>query len=143
MAAQRKSASDDTLRDMLKEKGLRVTEQRMILLRELVRQSNPISHAELTETLAHMGLDRVTVYRNLVSMAELGLVVRTQLGDGVWRFEIPSGKSRRHEGHPHFVCTNCGDISCLTESDVLLRGDVTRNEVQDVQIRGRCRACRR
>jgi Fur family ferric uptake transcriptional regulator len=133
---------DDALRSLLTRSGLRVTEQRMSLLRELARARQPISHPELTERMAGAGLDRATIYRNLVSLTDSGLLVRTQLGDNVWRYELPKTTSTEHGNHAHFVCVNCGDVACLPKSDVTLRGEAARNDVAEVQLRGRCVACK-
>lgn len=133
---------DDDLRDLLVGKGIRVTEQRMVLLRELAKLRMPTSHPELTERLAGAGLDRATIYRNLLSMTEAGLLVRTQLGDNVWRFELPNMRSTEHGAHPHFVCTDCGSVECLPRNAVVLRGDAMDNQVTEIQLRGRCRVCR-
>lgn len=108
---------------------------------ELAKLRIPASHPELTERLAGDGLDRATIYRNLLSLTEAGLLVKTQLGDNVWRFELPNTKSAMHGAHPHFVCNDCGDVACLPESAVTLRGQAIRNQVAEVQLRGRCAAC--
>ncbi len=142
MAGRLKQVTDQTLRAILQERGVRVTEQRLLLLRELSTWHKPASHAELTEALSHTSLDRVTIYRNLVSMSELGILIRTKLGDGVWRFGLLHNRPAHHDRHPHFVCTECGAVSCLGCLDVTLRGKVTENEVTEVQIRGRCAHCR-
>jgi Fur family ferric uptake transcriptional regulator len=132
---------DDDLRALLVQKGIRVTEQRLALLRELAKLRVPVSHAELTERLAASGLDRATVYRNLLALTEAGLLVRTQLGDNVWRFELPRGGTGAHATHAHFVCTDCGDVSCLPEDAVVLRGLAARSTVSEVQLRGKCGTC--
>ncbi len=134
---------DGDLRQLLRDKGIRVTEQRMVLLRELAKLRIPASHPELTERLAGDGLDRATIYRNLLSLTEAGLLVKTQLGDNVWRFELPHTNSTEHGTHPHFVCTDCGDVACLPKSAVALRGEAIRNQVAEVQLRGLCVACGR
>ena len=132
---------DDDLRQLLVDKSIRVTGQRMAVLRELARLRIPTSHAELTERLAGPGLDRATIYRNLLSLTEAGLLVRTQLGDGVWRFELPNTQSTEHNTHPHFVCNDCGEVLCLPRSAVALRAETGSNEVTEIQLRGRCAAC--
>ncbi|MCU0687257.1 MAG: transcriptional repressor [Polyangiaceae bacterium] len=113
----------------------------MTILRELATLRVPASHPELTERLAGAGLDRATIYRNLLSLTEAGLLVKVQLGDNVWRFELPSLKSAKHGAHPHFVCNDCGDVACLPETAVALRGEAILNQVAEVQLRGRCVAC--
>lgn len=143
MASKARPPSESDLRKLLVERGFRVTEQRLVLLRELAKLRVPVSHPELTERLAGTALDRVTIYRNLLSLTEAGVLVRTQLGDNVWRFELLQTKAPEHDRHPHFVCTDCGDIACLPASTVRLRGEAARNEVAEVQLRGRCSACAR
>lgn len=126
---------------MLEEHGIRVTAQRLAILRALARVQVPISHPELTERMANSALDRATIYRNLLSLTEAGLLVRTQLGDNVWRYELPRAKDAEHRLHPHFVCTDCGDVACLPENSVELRGAGIRSRVVEVQLRGLCPAC--
>ena len=132
---------DEDLKALLTDKGLRVTTQRMTVLRELARLRLPVSHPELSERLSGVGLDRATVYRNLLTFTEAGLLVRTQLGDNVWRFELPATADSEHGLHPHFVCNDCGGVSCLPSSAITLRGEAKRNQVAEVQLRGRCEAC--
>ncbi len=141
MAPRTRLLRDDDLRALLARKGLRVTGQRLTLLRELARLRLPVSHAELTDRLATSGLDRATVYRNLLSLTKAGLLVRTQLGDNVWRFELPRGAAGEHGNHAHFVCTDCGDVACLPEGSVVLRSLANRARVAEVQLRGQCGAC--
>jgi Fur family transcriptional regulator, ferric uptake regulator len=140
-AFKRRRLWDDDLRQLLERHEFRVTEQRMTLLRELAKLRVPVSHPELTERLAGTGLDRVTIYRNLLSLTDAGVLVRTQLGDNVWRFELPQTDGAEHGQHPHFVCTDCGDIACLPSNTVRLYGEATRNQVAEVQLRGLCVSC--
>lgn len=134
---------DDDLRELLVRHGFRVTEQRLAVLRELAKLRIPASHAELTERLAGAGLDRVTIYRNLLSLTEAGVLIKTQLGDNVWRFELPRSASSEHGTHPHFICSDCGSVACLPASSVALRGEAAKNRVAEVQLRGQCRDCAR
>jgi Fur family ferric uptake transcriptional regulator len=137
-SASRRAAD---FRDLLSSRGLRVTEQRLQLLHELARVTSPISHPELTERMEGSGLDRATVYRNLLTLAEAGVLVRAQLGDNVTRFELPRTLSSDHSHHPHLVCTECGNVRCLPANAVRLRGEAADSEVAEVQLRGRCAKC--
>jgi Fur family transcriptional regulator, ferric uptake regulator len=141
MSGKTRRFRDDDLRELLVSRGIRVTQQRMVILRELARLRMPTSHPELTERIAGDGLDRATIYRNLLSLTEAGLLVRTQLGDNVWRFELPQSTPGEHGSHPHFVCSDCGSVACLPNSSVALSGAATRNQVAEVQLRGRCIGC--
>jgi Fur family ferric uptake transcriptional regulator len=137
------------LTDALRAAGLRRTSPRIAVLQRLEAATAPLSHGEIAEKLAAAGYDRVTVYRNLSDLVEVGLVTRTDVGDHVWRFELvrPRGKSHGIE-HPHFLCTDCGDVSCLPDDAVTIvpSRDVPRSVSRraiEVQVKGRCDACAR
>lgn len=142
MAGKTAPLSDVALRDMLSSRGLRVTGPRLAVLRELSTHGPPISHPELAERLAEQGLDRVTVYRNLVALMDAGLLVRTQLSDHVWRYELPPAGGATHNLHPHLVCTDCGNVECLPKAAVRLQGVAAQAHVSEVQLRGLCTECR-
>lgn len=131
----------EQIRELLASRGLRVTSQRIALLRELSRVKAPISHPELTERMEGRGLDRATVYRNLLTLADAGVLVRAQLGDQVWRYELPRTLSSDHTHHPHLVCSECGNVRCLPAGTVKLHGEAAKSEISEVQLRGRCASC--
>jgi Fur family ferric uptake transcriptional regulator len=141
MASKTRLLRDDDLRELLTNRSLRVTAQRLTVLRELAKLRVPISHSELTERLSGSKLDRVTIYRTLLSLHEVGILVRTQLGDNTWRFELPRASGQQHGLHPHFICTDCGDVRCLDEGSVTLKGQAAKAEILEVQLRGRCSDC--
>ena len=127
--------------------GLRATGARIAVLRVLVTADKPVSHAEVSEHVEGQGLDRATVYRNLMDLAEAGLAQRSDLGDHVWRFSHVGDPQRKpHEDHPHFVCSECGQVECLPAETVAIakkRGTpkaVQRRQVA-IQVRGRCDDC--
>jgi Fur family ferric uptake transcriptional regulator len=132
---------DAQWRTLLGERGLRVTRGRLDVLRALAASETPVSHAEVVERLSHAGLDRVTVYRNLVSLAEAGIVVATHV-DRVARFALRGGARPHHEAHPHLVCTDCHTVRCLPAESVTLSGLAATGEVAAVELRGRCAECR-
>ncbi len=135
------------LRSLLRGKDLRATASRLAVLQYLQAQSAPISHAELVLGLAGKGFDRATVYRNLIDLSRVGLVSRADLGDHVWRFELTAGRHQASDSaHPHFVCTSCGDISCLPDAGIAIRGSgkvprSVRSSSYEVQLRGVCDSC--
>lgn len=129
------------LRDLLHERGLRVTKQRLEVLHALARAKVPISHPELAERLAGCGMDRSTVYRNLLSLTEVGITVRTALGDNVWRYELMRDEAKDHGLHPHLVCGDCGEVSCLPEGAIQVDKKKLGIEIDAVQLHGRCAEC--
>lgn len=147
--AARKTISPSTLgeyQERIRASGLRSTPARIAVLRELEAATMPLSHADLVEALRDEGYDRVTLYRNLTDLTEAGLVVRTDLGDRVWRFELKSTQSEHHEPHPHFTCTDCGAVSCLPAKSVRLTPTkgapkAVADSSVDIQLRGLCDRC--
>ncbi|MFM8378113.1 MAG: Fur family transcriptional regulator [Planctomycetia bacterium] len=106
----------------IREAGLRCTTARVAVLEYLISASGPLSHAEVSDAVGHKGFDRATIYRNLTELTEAGLVSRVELGDHVWRFELKRGGHGHAKGedHPHFLCTSCGEVSCLDDVDVAI-----------------------
>ena len=137
------------LRNEIRAAGMRSTAPRISVLERLRRADSPLSHAEITEELLPLGFDRATIYRNLVDLAEAGLVSRVELGDHVWRYEVRGQGQEPREGegeHPHFVCNDCGTVSCLPTVSVDIRpAPGSRRspvaEVSDVVLKGRCESC--
>ncbi len=136
----------DALRERIRAAGLRSTAPRVAVLACLEGADSPRSHAEICEALQGEGFDRATLYRNLVDLAEAGLLTRRDLGDHVWRFELRREGANHDAEHPHFTCTDCGEVSCLPEVTVRIKAaegapkSVAEASVQ-VQLRGRCDGC--
>ena len=57
--------------------GLRVTSSRIAVLSALREAELPLSHADVAGKLQHLGMDRTTVYRNLIDLAEAGVLRRS------------------------------------------------------------------
>ena len=72
----------EQLKSTIRRAGLRSTAPRIAVFRRLYAAATPISHGELVEVLNEEGMDRTTVYRNLVDLTDAGLVRRT--ADPAW-----------------------------------------------------------
>jgi len=135
----------EQLRARIREAGLRCTTARVAVLGYLVAARGPKTHAEVSDDLADRGFDRATIYRNLTELTEAGIVSRVELGDHVWRFELKRGDARGKHGkdHPHFLCTSCGEVSCLDDVNVAIspkRSSGIR-AVTEVLLKGQCGKC--
>ena len=134
----------EELRQTIREGELRATPARVATLALLHRASSPLTHADVAEHLADLGIDKATAYRNLNDMTDAGLLRRTELGDHVWRFE-PIGEGEHQQAdHPHFVCVDCGSVSCLNEIKLTkksLTASKQIGEVTEILLRGHCRNC--
>lgn len=132
------------LQARLRGAGLRCTGGRLAVLRALEAAKMPVTHAELAAELVPLGYDKTTVYRNLTDLAEAGLVVRNELGDHLWRFELRRPNAE-HGEHPHFLCTTCGEVRCLSDTNVSIdppRGrQAAIGKITEVLLKGQCGKC--
>ena len=90
----------------LHQKGLRLTPQRELVL-QAVRD---LDHATPEEVLnkiheTHPGINLSTVYRNLDTLENVGLVQHTHLGHGGATYH-----ASEELNHLHLVCEKCGSI---------------------------------
>jgi Fur family ferric uptake transcriptional regulator len=137
----------DTIKARIRQAGLRSTAPRIAVLRYMETLDTPNSHAAIADALGPEGFDRTTIYRNLTDMAEVGLLARVNLGENVWHFEVrQDGEQTSGVEHPHFVCVECGAVSCLQEVSVEIKHNPDSNhptvvEILEVLIKGRCQDC--
>ncbi len=132
------------IRSLLKGAGIRATPARISVLRELRAARSPLTHADLTEILVPEGFDKATVFRNLNDLAEAGLASRTELGDHVWRFEALDPEHPGAERHPHFVCVDCGSVTCLGDMEFTAKSRkqaTTIRNITEILIKGHCSEC--
>ena len=106
--------TEELLRQRLKEKGLKVTHQRLLILSVLEQNSGRHMTAEdiyelVTEDYPEIGL--ATVYRTLQLLWDIQLVDRINLDDGCVRYEIGHllGSGSKHNHH-HLICRSCGKV---------------------------------
>jgi Fe2+ or Zn2+ uptake regulation protein len=93
---------------MLKEAKLRATPKRVALLKALQGAKSPRTAEELHTNVKS---DLVTIYRNLQSLAQAGLVNEVRFKDSSVRYELSHGH------HHHIVCTSCGTVEELDGCD--------------------------
>jgi Fur family ferric uptake transcriptional regulator len=145
MNAKKKTNIDDVneARKMLKDAGLRSTPARISVINALKRSSRPQTHAQLADQLVPLGFDKATVFRNLTDLAEAELVLRTELGDHVWRFEMRDHKHDR-SSHAQFVCIDCGSVSCIDDMALptpTVRRHLNIARISEVLVKGHCGDC--
>jgi Fur family ferric uptake transcriptional regulator len=134
-------------RDMLRAADLRSTSSRLAVLQHLAQFDKPLSHAEVADALVPQGFDKSTLYRCLVELADANLLSRLDAGDHAWRFELRRGDE--HEAgaqHPHFMCLDCGKVTCLPEVEVKIVPSGKKSpflgDVTEIFLKGHCTECR-
>ena len=100
--------------DLLDGAGIRPTKARAQVLEAIMGAGRSLSHPELAGLLPE--LDRVTVFRSLKALKASGLLHGIQGLDGVLRYVVnPVGRRGCPGKHPHFLCLECGAMSCLSD----------------------------
>jgi len=99
-----------------KGEGYRITVPRQAILDVLSKTQEHLS-AEDIYIAVHKFYPNVgltTVYRTLELLAQMGIILKFEFGDGRARYELAEGpKGARH--HHHLVCTNCGRVIDYTD----------------------------
>ncbi len=139
------SASLELIQQDIRRVGLRATAARVATLVLLRGAESPLTHASVAEHLAASGIDKATAFRNLNDMTDAGLLRRTELGDHVWRFEAIDPSGHDGEAHPHFLCIDCGSVTCLADVELThgsLRESEQVGQITEILLRGHCNDCR-
>lgn len=133
--------------DALRGAGFRSGGARVAVLDLMADQACCASAQEIHDTLRAAGrsVGIASVYRVLDVLAELRLVQRVDVGDGIARFEpaLPDG-----DHHHHVVCGDCGKVEPF--SDPSLETAIVRAskrlgynvDAHEVVLRGECGDCR-
>lgn len=132
----------------LRAAGLRRGGARRAIVEFLATQDCCRSAQEIHEGVRAAGgaVGVASVYRALDTLADLRLVQRVDVGDGIARFE-PSLVGDHH--HHHLVCDDCGKVEPFTDEPLerALERAAGRlgyaMELHDVVLRGACEDCRR
>jgi Fur family ferric uptake transcriptional regulator len=131
--------------EILREKGHRLTPQRMLVIEALHNADRHISAEELYEQLhsRYPYANISTVYRTLELLKELNLVTETDFGEGYVRYHVAE---KGH--HHHLLCQTCGKIMDVEEvalyplKDTLLRKYGFDADLRHLAISGHCSKCR-
>ena len=130
---------------MQKEKNMRMTRQRKVILEELRKLNTHPSADEIYEVVRHR-LPRIslgTVYRNLEVLSELGEIQKLELSGLLKRFDWDTKK------HYHIRCVRCSrvddaPIAPLNQLDNELYGATVFEIIgHNLEFTGLCPECSR
>ena len=130
---------------MQREKSLRMTRQRKVILEELRKLNTHPSADEIYEVVRHR-LPRIslgTVYRNLEVLSELGEIQKLELSGLLKRFDWDTKK------HYHIRCVRCSrvddaPIAPLNQLDNELYGATVFEIIgHNLEFTGLCPECSR
>jgi Fe2+ or Zn2+ uptake regulation protein len=97
---------DAELAELLRERGLRATSQRVVMHRLLRERNRHVSAEELLSEASERlpGVSLPTVYATLELFEQLGIVRRVNGGGGTLLWDT------RSDTHHHMICRSCGRI---------------------------------
>lgn len=132
--------------EYVKEKGLRKTRQRELVVRTFLKTEGHLSTDELYNLVRKQDsrIGYATVFRTLKTLTDCGLARETDLGDGFTRFE----HLYKHPHHHHILCVECNKTIEFysPELEELQRKIVSKYDFEPVrykfQVFGICRECR-
>jgi Fur family ferric uptake transcriptional regulator len=132
--------------DILKRKGLSVTEGRMKILDLFKDTSGALAHADIEKQTGAV-LDRVTVYRTLQTFVDKGIIHQIPTTDNAVLYALcrhNCNQEHHADNHVHFICNDCAVTVCLDDVMVpevkLPRG--FRPLQSAMVVTGFCRQCR-
>ena len=130
----------------LKEKGYRLTPQRVAILETLHSSDGHITAEDIFAQVhaTHPKVNRSTIYRTLELLKELDLVAETDFGQGrLFYHHIEKGH------HHHLICQRCGKVVDVDESildpfkELLVRRFQFIADIKHLAIHGHCLDCQR
>lgn len=128
---------------LLRERGLRVTGQRLAVLRAVTTEPHTTAEAVADSVRAELGaISLQAVYDALNALVDVQLVRRIQPAGSPARFE-----ARVRDNHHHLICRSCGqvaDVDCAVgRAPCLDPVDDLGFEVDEAEVLywGRCAAC--
>ncbi len=129
---------------LLREKGFRLTKGRCAIVELLLGDEPPLTVADVLDRLRRRGtrINRVTAYRELAFLEEMGFVESVQFEDGMRRY----AKAGEHKHH--LICTSCKAVEAVElphdldtmEKRIREKTDFTIDR-HELEFYGRCRKC--
>ncbi len=136
----------EELKKIVKQKGLKYTEQREIVLNVLLHADDHLTAEEIYNLIktkrpdSNIGI--ATVYRALSFLEEVHLITSIAFGADGKKYE-----SNTKDHHDHLICTNCGKIVEFMDDEIEKRQDriAKKNKFRitshSMQIYGICASC--
>ena len=129
--------------DLLRQRGYRVTGQRLAVLRAVSREAHVTADAVADSVRAELGsISLQAVYDVLGVLVDVGLIRRIQPAGSPALYE-----ARVSDNHHHVICRDCGraaDVDCATGSAPCLTAVDDRGyniDEAEVIYWGRCPEC--
>lgn len=133
----------EELENKLKDKQIRPTAMRLLVLETLQKQLAAVSLQDLEA--AFEKADRITLFRTLKTFEEKGLIHSIEDGTGATKYALceEGCECAPEDMHVHFYCNSCQETYCLPKSkvpDVPLPERFRADEAK-LLVKGLCSRC--
>lgn len=118
---------DEELINLFREKGYKVTVQRLAICKYMLSRNDHPSAEEIHQALSihYPTISLGTIYKTLHLMQELNLIQELGFKDGTVRYDPDT------ELHINLVCTNCGKVSDYKPQNI---GEFWKNLLSNLDI---------
>jgi len=133
-------------REILKEKGFKITQTRLNILGIFSNDCKPINAEYIYKILKNKKINLVTIYRTLLSFEKTGILKRVNLNQESIFYEIVGDNH-----HHHIICFKCKKVAsfngCQKDSDSLIKKALEQNKDFDsiyhhsFDLFGICKKC--
>jgi len=133
----------DLFRKKCKENGLKITPQRIVIYRELVRSEDhpnaEVLYRKVKKIIPDISFD--TINRTLLTFSKIGLV------NNVEGYGEPKRYDPVVKNHHHFRCVNCNaiiDFEYIPYDDIVIPGEIKKRfriTNKKVLLEGYCDKC--
>ncbi|MBU1194777.1 MAG: transcriptional repressor [Proteobacteria bacterium] len=133
-------------KELLKSVSITPTENRLRVLKIIGNNNFPLSALDIFKTLDRTAsINRVTVYRILDLFVARCLVDRISTGGRASYYGL--APNANHKAHPHFYCTSCGQMDCLSPETISIQmNEFSKNfpgriDKFEMRMDGICKNC--
>ena len=145
-AEKNKDMSNRDIDNLLSEKDVKPTANRVRVMKELMKASHPVSLADL-ETLLEFTMDKASIFRVLELFAEKDVVHVIEDGSRSFKYELCQSCTHHSifDQHVHFYYERCKETYCFENVSVPLINmpEGFRPHAINYMIKGICPKCNR
>ncbi|GHU88913.1 hypothetical protein FACS1894155_04750 [Bacteroidia bacterium] len=128
--------------DILKNRGLKKTAQRVMLINILQKKSISLTESEIKSEMGDL-YDRITFYRTVQTLLDVHIIHRITVDNITVKYALNQLDHEHSGNHVHFFCKVCHSVTCLEETFIpenrISKGFVA--EEYEVLIKGKCEKC--
>jgi Fur family ferric uptake transcriptional regulator len=129
--------------EILKNKGLKKTAQRIMLVNLLQNKGISLTENEIKSEMGSL-YDRITFYRTVQTLLDANIIHRITVDNITVKYALNHSDREHSENHVHFFCKQCHSVTCL-ENVAIPEYHIPKGykyEECEVLIKGVCEKCK-